>query len=112
MARFEIKQSSKLQLTSYSGLALVGQCCQMAQVDIVIDPRIPVSQGMRTSDLVKSMVGLLSLGKSDFEAIEPFRRDKVIKSSLEAEVTVPTLPADAAALAWRRTLDFFTEHLR
>jgi len=33
------------------------------------------------------------------EAIEPFRRDKVIKSSLEAEVTVPTLPADAAALA-------------
>jgi len=27
------------------------------------------------------------------------RRDKLIKSSLEAEVTVPTLPADAAALA-------------
>ena len=41
MARFEIKQSSKLQLTSYSGLALVGQCCQIAQVDAVIDPRIP-----------------------------------------------------------------------
>ena len=40
MARFEIKQSSKLQLTSYSGLALVGQCCQIAQVDAVIDPRI------------------------------------------------------------------------
>jgi isoleucyl-tRNA synthetase len=33
------------------------------------------------------------------EAIEPFRRDKVIKSSLEANVTVPTMPADAAALA-------------
>ncbi|MEO5937835.1 MAG: isoleucine--tRNA ligase [Sphingomonas sp.] len=33
------------------------------------------------------------------EAIEPFRRDKVIQSSLEAEVAVPTLPADAAALA-------------
>jgi hypothetical protein len=42
MARFEIKQSSKLQLTSYSGLALVGQCCQIAHVDAVIDPRIPV----------------------------------------------------------------------
>jgi hypothetical protein len=27
-----------------------------------------------TSDLVKAMVGLLALGKSDFEAIEPFRR--------------------------------------
>nr|WP_255556618.1 hypothetical protein [Methylococcus sp. Mc7] len=65
MPRFEVKQSSKLQLTSYSGLALIGQCCQAAQVEAVIDPKIPVSQGMRTSDIVKSVVGLLSLGKSD-----------------------------------------------
>ena len=82
MARFETKQFSKLQLTSYSGLALVGQCCQIAQVDAVIDPRIPVSQGMRTSDLVKSLVGMLSLGKSDFEAIEPFRQDRFFKQAL------------------------------
>ena len=73
MPRFEVKQSSKLHLTSYSGLALIGQCCQLAQVEAVIDPKIPVSQGMRTSDIVKSVVGLLSLGKSDFEAIEAFR---------------------------------------
>jgi isoleucyl-tRNA synthetase len=33
------------------------------------------------------------------EAIEPLRRDKVIGSSLEAEVTLPDLPAPAAALA-------------
>ena len=82
MARFEIQQSGKLQLTSYSGLARVGQCCQIAQVDAVIDPRIPVSQGMRTSDRVKSMIGLLSLGKSDFEAIEPFRQDRFFKQAL------------------------------
>jgi hypothetical protein len=72
MPRFEVKQSAKLNLTSYSGLALIGQCCQAAQVEAVIDPKLPVSQGMKTSDLVKAMVGLLSLGKSDFEAIEPF----------------------------------------
>lgn len=60
----------------------MGQCCQIAQVDAVIDPRIPVSQGMRTSDVVKSMVGLLSLGKSDFEAIEPFRQDRFFKQAL------------------------------
>ena len=40
---------------------------------------LPVSQGMRTSDVVKSMVGLLSLGKSDFEAIEPFREDRFLQ---------------------------------
>jgi len=82
MARFEVKQTSKLQLTSYSGLALIGQCCQAAQVEAVIDPKIPVSQGMRTSDIVKSVVGLLSLGKSDFEAIEPFRDDRFFKEAL------------------------------
>lgn len=82
MPRFEVRQSTKLDLTSYSGLALIGQCCEAAQVEVVIDPRLPVSQGMRTSDVVKSMVGLLSLGKSDFEAIEPFRDDRFFKEAL------------------------------
>lgn len=82
MPRFEVRQTGKLNLTSYSGLALIGQCCQAAQVEAVVDPRIPVSQGMRTSDIVKSAVGLLSLGKSDFEAIEPFRKDRFFKESL------------------------------
>ena len=33
------------------------------------------------------------------EAIEPLRREKTVRSSLEAEVTVPELPLDADALA-------------
>ncbi|QGU33921.1 IS1380 family transposase [Thermochromatium tepidum] len=82
MPKFGVCQTSKLNLTSYSGLALIGQCCEAAQVDSVIDPRLPVSQGMKTSDLVKAMVGLLSLGKSDFEAIEPFRTDRFFKEVL------------------------------
>jgi hypothetical protein len=82
MPRFELKQSTKLQLTSYSGLALVGQCCEAAQLDAVIDPKLPVSHGLRTSDVAKAMVGLLSLGKSDFEAIEPFRTDRFFKEAL------------------------------
>jgi len=82
MPKFEVRQTSKLNLTSASGLALIGQCCEAAQVDRVIDPRLPVSQGMKTSDLVKAMVGLLSLGKSDFEAIEPFRTDRFFKKEV------------------------------
>ena len=46
MRHFEVRQSEKLNLTSYPGLALIGQCCQASQVDLVIDPRFPVSQGM------------------------------------------------------------------
>jgi hypothetical protein len=82
MPRFELRQSSKLQLTSYAGLALVGQCCQVAQLEAVIDPKLPVSQGIRTSEVVKSLVGLLALGKSDFEAIEAFREDRFFKEAL------------------------------
>lgn len=63
-------------------MRLIGQCCQAAQLDAVIDPKLPVSHGMRTSDVVKAMVGLLSLGKSDFEAIEPFRQDRFFKDAL------------------------------
>ena len=37
---------------------------------------------MKTSDMVKAMTGLLSLGKSDFEAIEPFRTDRFFKEAL------------------------------
>jgi hypothetical protein len=37
---------------------------------------------MRTSDLVNSYAGLLSLGKSDFEAMEAFREDRFFKQAL------------------------------
>jgi hypothetical protein len=80
--QIEVKQSGRLSLTSYSGVALLGQCFDAAQVDLVVDRRLPVSQGMRTSDLVKSTVGLLALGKCDFEAIEPFRQDRFFKEAL------------------------------
>jgi hypothetical protein len=39
MPRFEVKQSAKLNLTSYSGLALIGQCCQAAQVGQRLDAK-------------------------------------------------------------------------
>jgi hypothetical protein len=81
MSRFKLKASKK-ELTSYAGLALVGQCMDIINVEAVVDGRIPVSQGIKTSDVVKSAVGLLSIGKSDFEAIEPFREDRFFKQAL------------------------------
>jgi isoleucyl-tRNA synthetase len=42
---------------------------------------------------------LRELRASVTEAIEPLRRDKVLGSSLEAEVTVPDVPASAEELA-------------
>lgn len=82
MPRFEVKQSRNLELTSHAGLGLIGQCFEAAQVEAVLDSRFPVSQGMKTSDIAKSMTALLCLGKSDFEAIEPFRNDRYFKKAL------------------------------
>ena len=82
MPRFDLKESNR-QLTSYAGLSLIGQCCEAAQVERVLDRRIPVSAGMTTGDLFKSVVGLISLGKNDFEAIEPFRHDRFFREALD-----------------------------
>lgn len=82
MAPITYKSSARFELTSYSGLALVGECFAAAQVEALLDRHIPVSQGMRSSDLIKSMTALLCLGKSDFEAIEPFRTDRFFKEAL------------------------------
>ncbi len=99
MTQFEVKQSGKLNLTSYSGLALIGQCCQAAQAGAVIDPLLLVAS-MRTSELVKSMVGLLSLGRSDFEAIEPFRQDRF--SGIAGTVQGSWQRADAPVARYQR----------
>jgi len=57
-------------------------------------PRIPADKVVATE-----WTGLRELRAQVTEAIEPFRRDKVIRSSLEAEVTVPEMPLSAADLA-------------
>jgi isoleucyl-tRNA synthetase len=57
-------------------------------------PKIPADKVIATE-----WTGLRELRAQVTEAIEPFRRDKVIRSSLEAEVTVPEMPLSAADLA-------------
>jgi isoleucyl-tRNA synthetase len=57
-------------------------------------PKIPADKVIATE-----WTGLRALRAQVTEAIEPFRRDKVIRSSLEAEVTVPEMPLSAADLA-------------
>lgn len=81
MPRFEMRESRR-QLTSYAGLSLIGQCFEVACIAPWLDGRLPVSGGMKTSDIAKSMVGLISLGKPDFDAIEPFRKDRFFREAL------------------------------
>ena len=70
-------------LTPVAGLALVGHHLkQLAAVFADIDRALPVRTGVATSDVLRSYVGLLAQGKSDFDAIENFRGDAFYKRAL------------------------------
>ena len=59
-------------------------------------PELPAQTG---EDVAARWAAVRDLRARVTEAIEPLRREKTVRSSLEAEVTVPELPLDAAALA-------------
>ena len=82
MPRFEMRESRR-QLNSYAGLSLSGQCFEIARAAPWLDGLLPVPAGMKTSGIAKSMVGLLSLSKNDFDAIEPFRKDRFFREALD-----------------------------
>jgi len=70
-------------LTPVAGLALVGH--MLSAVGPVlgrIDAAVPVKGGVANSDIVRSYLGLLTQGKSDFDAVENFRGDTFFKQAL------------------------------
>ena len=70
-------------LTPVAGLALVGHHLKALQPHFArLDAAMPVKGGVSNSDVLRSYLGLLSQGKSDFDAIENFRGDAFFKQSL------------------------------
>ncbi|MBS0283070.1 MAG: isoleucine--tRNA ligase [Proteobacteria bacterium] len=59
-------------------------------------PELPAEPG---EDVSQRWLAVRALRERVTEGIEPLRREKVVRSSLEAEVTVPDMPLDAGALA-------------
>ena len=63
-------------LSSHAGLAFIGKYLQRINLNALIDPAFPVRSGIANSDILKSYLGLLCLGKNDFDAIENFSRQR------------------------------------
>ena len=57
-----------------------------------------VDAGWQDAALAEKWAGVRGLRDQVTEAIEPLRREKIIRSSLEADVTVPEMPLDKADL--------------
>jgi Transposase DDE domain group 1 len=82
MRPIQVKQLD-YDLTPAAGLALVGHFLKtLAPVLSDVDAALPVRTGVATSDIVRSYLGLLVQGKSDFDAIENLRGDKFFKQAL------------------------------
>jgi hypothetical protein len=72
MTSFVIKQLP-YELSSNAGLALVGQYLKRIGLNNLVDPAFPVRAGIANSDILRSYIALLCMGKSDFEAVEALR---------------------------------------
>jgi Transposase DDE domain group 1 len=86
MKRFILEQSETEFYTSHSGLALVGLCLnRYGELTQALDKGIPLRHGISHADIIKSIMGTLCLGKSDFEAIENHRNDDYFKAALSIQ---------------------------
>jgi len=86
MKRFILEQSDTEFYTSHSGLALVGLCLnRYGQLNQALEKDIPLRHGIAHADIIKSIIGTLCLGKSDFEAIENHRNDNYFKAALSIQ---------------------------
>jgi hypothetical protein len=82
MRRFQIEQSSTEFYTSHSGLALVGLAINRFTALKKTLRGIVKRHGIPSFDLIRTYVGQLCLGKSDFDAIENVRLDRYFKEAL------------------------------
>ena len=60
-------------LSSHAGLAFVGKYLKRININALVDPIFPVRSGVANSEILKSYLALLCLGKNDFDAIENLR---------------------------------------
>ncbi len=82
MKRFIIEQT-EADLTSHSGLALVGMALnKYTNLSQSLKREISQRHGITHADVVRSYLGLLCLGKSDFEAVSGMREDEFFHTAM------------------------------
>lgn len=103
MTDFIIKQLP-YNLSNQAGLALVGKYLKRININRLVDPTFSVRSGIANSNILKSYLGLLCLGKNDFDAIECQRQDAFFARALDLRA-VPSSPTlrqrmDTHAASW------------
>ena len=82
MRRFIIERSEE-DLTSHSGLALTGMAVnRYTDLAQSLKREVALRHGISHADVLRSYLGLLCLGKSDFEAVSNVREDEFFAAAL------------------------------
>lgn len=108
LRKIHLEQSKTEHITSNAGLSLIGQAIRISQLEAIV-PKKSQPHGVVDRDILKSYIGLASLGKNDFEAIENYRGDDYFLSALNIE-KVPSCSTlrqrmDANADLYRGVID-------
>ena len=83
MKRLILEQSSEEFYTSHSGLALAGACInRYSDLGRYVGRVAKGSDHIAEIDILRSYIGLLCLGKSDYQAIATMREDDYFKQAL------------------------------
>ena len=85
MVTINIEQSNSEIYSSNTGLLLVGQCLnKYANLEDVC-ASLPPGGEVSNADILRTYIGVLAQGKSDFEAVENVRENRAFKLSMEIE---------------------------
>ena len=82
MRTFTLQQSKTEVYTPHGGLALAGHCLNRHTSLNKTARTVVKRHGIPNMDLIRTYLGLITLGKSDFEAVESVRTDPFFKSAM------------------------------
>ena len=82
MRTFTLQQSKTEIYTPHGGVALEGHCLNRHTSLIQSDRTVNKRHGIPNIELIRTYLGLITLGKSDFEAAEPVGTDPFFKSAM------------------------------
>ncbi len=101
MREFKFSQSTS-EITGQSGLALIGQALHRHTHLAQELNQLPLRHGIQHADIVGSYLGLLCVGKNDFEAINTIDSELFYTQS----IGLKALPSEATL---RQRMDFYAE---
>lgn len=82
MRTFKLEQSKTEVITPHGGLAVVGYSLNTMTSLAKTSRTIVKRHGISNIDLIRTYLGLICLGKSDFEAVEQTRHDDFFKAAM------------------------------